>query len=95
MKPADETLASVLAGVEVRPPRVPVWSNVDARPHSDPDEIRGLLVRQVLQPVLWEQTMRKLLAEGCDRFYEMGPGAVLSGLLKRVLRKVDCRQVPA
>jgi len=39
--------------------------------------------------------MRTLLAEGCDRFYEIGPGTVLSGLLKRVLRKVDCRQVPA
>jgi [acyl-carrier-protein] S-malonyltransferase len=95
MKPADATLASVLAGVAVQPPRVPVWSNVDARPHSDPDEVRALLVRQVLQPVLWEQTMRNLLVEGCDRFYEIGPGTVLSGLLKRVLRKVDCRQVPA
>src|SRR5262249_34846136 len=95
MEPADEILASVLAGVEIQSPRVPVWSNVDARPHSDAEEIRGLLVRQVLQPVLWEQTMRNLLAEGCDRFYEIGPGTVLSGLLKRVLRKVDCRRVPA
>ncbi len=95
MKPADETLASVLASVEVRPPRVPVWSNVDARPHSDPEEVRRLLVRQVLQPVLWEQTLRNLLAAGCDRFYEIGPGPVLAGLLKRVQRKVNCRHVPA
>ena len=95
MKPADEALAAALAGVAIRPPRVPVWSNVDARPHTDPEEIRGLLVRQVLQPVLWEQTMRSLLAAGCDRFYEIGPGTVLSGLLKRVQRKVDCRQVSA
>ena len=82
MKPADDALAAVLAEVEIRPPRVPVWSNVDARPHSDPEEIRGLLVRQVLQPVLWEQTTRGLLAAGGDRFYEIGPGTVLSGLLK-------------
>ena len=95
MKPADEALAAVLADVAIRPPRVPVWSNVDARPHSDPEEIRGLLVRQVLQPVLWEQTTRGLLAAGCDRFYEIGPGTVLSGLLKRVQRMVDCRQVAA
>ncbi len=93
MKPADEALAQVLGDIEIHPPRVPVWSNVDARPHSEPGEIRALLVRQVLQPVLWEQTMRNLLAEGHDRFYEIGPGRVLAGLLKRVQRKVDCRNI--
>jgi [acyl-carrier-protein] S-malonyltransferase len=95
MQPADQALAAALAGVEIRPPRVPVWSNVDARPHTDPDEIRGLLVRQVLHPVLWEQTMRGLLADGCDRFYEIGPGRVLAGLLKRVHRKVECVNIAA
>ena len=95
MKPADQALAAALAEVEVRAPRVPVWSNVDARPHTDLGEIRGLLERQVLQPVLWEQTVRNLLAEGYDRFYEIGPGRVLAGLLKRVQRKADCRNVTA
>ena len=95
MKPADEALAAALAGVKIQPPRVPVWSNVDARPHTDPDEIRDLLVRQVLHPVLWEQTMRGLLADGCDRFYEIGPGRVLAGLLKRVHRKAECVNVAA
>jgi [acyl-carrier-protein] S-malonyltransferase len=95
MKPADEKLAEALAGVTLRPPAVPVWSNVDAKPHTDPAEIRDLLVRQVLQPVLWEQTMRNLLAAGFDRFYEIGPGRVLAGLLKRVQRKVDCQNVSA
>ncbi|HJT79524.1 MAG TPA: acyltransferase domain-containing protein, partial [Gemmataceae bacterium] len=95
MRPADEKLAEALAGVEIRPPRVPVWSNVDAQPHTDPEEIRTLLVRQVLQPVLWEQTLRNLLAAGFDRFYEIGPGRVLTGLLKRVQRKVDCHNVSA
>src|SRR5262249_27017648 len=51
MKPADEALAAALAGVDLRPARVPVWSNVDARPHTDPAEVRALLVRQVLEPV--------------------------------------------
>ena len=95
MKPADEALAAALAGVKISTPRVPVWSNVDARPHTDPDEIRGLLVRQVLHPVLWEQTMRGLLADGCNRFYEIGPGRVLAGLLKRVHRKAECVNVAA
>jgi [acyl-carrier-protein] S-malonyltransferase len=93
MKPADQALAEALEGVELRPPAVPVWSNVDARPHTDPAEIRQVLVRQVVQPVLWEQTLRNLLADGCDRFYEIGPGRVLAGLLKRVQRKVDVQNV--
>jgi [acyl-carrier-protein] S-malonyltransferase len=95
MRPADQLLADALAGVPMRPPRVPVWSNVDAQPHTAPDEIRGLLIRQVLQPVLWEQTMRNLLAAGCDRFYEIGPGRVLVGLLKRVQRRVECQSISA
>jgi len=95
MKPADQSLAAALAEVPIKPPRVPVWSNVDAHPHTDPEEIRGLLVRQVLQPVLWEQTMRNLLSEGVDRFVEIGPGRVLAGLLKRVHRKVECLNVSA
>jgi [acyl-carrier-protein] S-malonyltransferase len=53
------------------------------------------LVRQVLQPVLWEDTLRGLLEAGCDRFYEIGPGRVLAGLLKRVQRKAECVNVSA
>ena len=93
MKPADEKLAAALANVEICQPRIPVWSNVDAQPHSDPAEIRSLLVRQVVQPVLWEQSMRNLLAAGVDRFYEIGPGRVLAGLVKRVQRKIDVQNV--
>jgi [acyl-carrier-protein] S-malonyltransferase len=95
MKPADEAVAAVLNEIEIRPARIPVWSNVDAQPHTDPREIRPLLVRQVLEPVLWEQTLRNLLAAGFDRFYEIGPGRVLAGLLKRVQRKVECVNVTA
>lgn len=95
MKPADDILAAALAKVLLQAPRIPVWSNVDAQPHTDPQEIRGLLVRQVVQPVLWEQTLRGLLADGFDRFYEIGPGRVLAGLLKRVQRKIECTNVTA
>jgi [acyl-carrier-protein] S-malonyltransferase len=93
MKPADQQLAAVLAEIEVRPPRIPVWSNVDAQPHTNPQEIRPLLTRQVLQPVLWEKTLRNLLAAGMNRFYEIGPGRVLAGLLKRVERKAECHNI--
>jgi [acyl-carrier-protein] S-malonyltransferase len=95
MRPADQRLAEVLATVPMQPPRVPVWSNVDAQPHNDPEEIRGLLIRQVLQPVLWEKTMRNLLGAGYERFYEIGPGRVLIGLLKRVQRRLECHSIPA
>jgi [acyl-carrier-protein] S-malonyltransferase len=95
MKPADEKLSAALANVTMQKPRIPVWSNVDAQPHTDPAEIGGLLIRQVLSPVLWEQTIRNLLAAGFDKFYEIGPGRVLAGLLKRVHRKADCTNVTA
>jgi [acyl-carrier-protein] S-malonyltransferase len=95
MKPADDKLAAALAGVTIQPGRLPVWSNVDAKPHTDPAEVRDLLVRQVLNPVRWEETIRGLLAAGVERFYEIGPGKVLAGLLKRVNRKMECRNVPA
>ncbi len=93
MRPADQRLAEALAGVVMHRPRIPVISNVDARPHSDPEEIRDLLVKQVLQPVLWEQSVRYLVQEGFDQFYEVGPGRVLRGLLRRIERKVSCQCV--
>ena len=93
MKPADQALAKALEQCRLETARVPVWSNVDARPHTDPTEIRGLLVRQVLQPVLWEKTMRQLLADGVALFYEIGPGRVLAGLMKRIDRKIEVRNI--
>lgn len=93
MKPADVRLAEALAAVKLSPPRIPVYSNVDAQPHNEPDEIGSLLVRQVLSPVLWEDSIRNMLAAGADRCYEIGPGKVLRGLLKRIDRKVECQSV--
>jgi [acyl-carrier-protein] S-malonyltransferase len=93
MKPADDKLKAALAAAPITPPRVPVYSNVDGKSHSDPDEIRGLLVRQVVEPVQWEATMRNLLAEGFDAFYELGPGRVLAGLLKRIHRRAEITNI--
>ena len=91
MRPADERLAEALNGVTLQKPHIPVISNVDAKPHDDPDEIRSLLIQQVLQPVLWEDSMRYLLAQGFDQFHEIGPKRVLRGLLRRIDRKISCQ----
>jgi [acyl-carrier-protein] S-malonyltransferase len=87
MKPADEQLAEVLNGTNIRTPEIPVVSNVDAAVHSDPTEIRNLLIQQVLQPVRWEDSIRNMMEAGCTDFYEVGPGKVLKGLMKRIARK--------
>jgi [acyl-carrier-protein] S-malonyltransferase len=93
MEPADQRLAEALAAVEIRPPEIPLYSNVDALPHSDPAELKDILVRQVVSPVRWEESLRAMLAAGIDEFYEIGPGKVLTGLLKRIARKVPCTVV--
>jgi [acyl-carrier-protein] S-malonyltransferase len=96
MKPADERLAEALAGATIQAPRLPVYSNVDASPHgSDPDAIRSTLVAQVIGGVRWDESMRRMLADGFDTFYEIGPGRVLTGLLKRIDRKTRCTSVPS
>ena len=96
MQPAVERLRAALADVDIRPPRIPVVSNVDAQPHDDPNEIRSLLERQVVEPVLWENSMQWLIGEfGVDNCYEIGPGRVLKGLLKRISRKLPCENVEA
>jgi [acyl-carrier-protein] S-malonyltransferase len=93
MQPAVEKLAAALADVPMNRPRIPVVSNVDSHPHDDPEEIRALLTRQVVEPVRWEASMRHLLDQGFDQFYEIGPGTVLKGLLKRINRKTPCENV--
>jgi len=93
MQPAVERLTAVLATATISAPRIPVISNVDARAHSEPEVIRSLLVQQLVKPVRWEDSMRQLLDEGVDLFYEVGPGRVLRGLMKRINRKTVCEGV--
>jgi [acyl-carrier-protein] S-malonyltransferase len=96
MGSAVDKLAEALENVPLRRPRLPVVSNVDAQVHDDPEEIRQLLIRQVVSPVRWEDSIRYLLDVGqVNHFYEIGPGRVLRGLLKRIDRKVSCDSVTA
>jgi len=96
MQPAVERLRKALADVRLQKPRIPVISNVDAQPHDDPNEIRELLIQQVCSQVRWEDSIRYLLdGQGIGQFYEIGSGRVLTGLLKRIARKVPCENVTA
>ena len=87
MAPAGERLAAVLEGVGINVPQVPVVANVDAEIHGDGPAIVDRLVRQVSAPVLWQDCVRKLIELGGTHFVEIGPGKVLSGLMRRIDRQ--------
>ena len=84
MRPAADRLAAALEEVEIRAPRVPFVSNVNALPTDDPAQIKSQLAQQVCAPVRWEASMRWALAQGLTQFLEPGPGQVLAGLLKKI-----------
>jgi [acyl-carrier-protein] S-malonyltransferase len=84
MSSAQPKLQNELAKIKISSPIIPVISNVTAQPHSSPTEISARLVEQVTSSVLWENSMRYLLAQGFTRFIELGPGTALSGFMKRI-----------
>jgi [acyl-carrier-protein] S-malonyltransferase len=84
MEPAAERLQVELNGAPMKPCTMPVIANVTAAPVREPDEIRIALARQVKSPVLWSQSVRRMVEDGCTRFVEVGPGKVLTGLMKRI-----------
>lgn len=84
MEPAAQGMEEHLCCVEFKTPRVPVVTNVEARPCSDPDKLRRLLIAQVTSPVRWEQSMLELARLGCVAAIEVGPGMVLSKLTRRM-----------
>jgi [acyl-carrier-protein] S-malonyltransferase len=84
MAGAQPKLQAELAKINLSAPSVPVISNVTAQPHGAPAEISARLVEQVTSSVLWEKSMRYLLAQGFTHFIELGPGTALSGFMKRI-----------
>jgi [acyl-carrier-protein] S-malonyltransferase len=88
MQSAADRMAAELERVEINPPRMSVYSNVTAQPHADAASIRKLLVQQIVRPVRWEQTVQKLVAQPDARFIELAPGRVLTGLLKKINRRL-------
>ena len=86
MRPAQERLAPELRGLVVSDPAVPVVANLDAEPKRDAASAIAALVAQVTAPVRWEQVVRRLASEGVDTYVEVGPGSVLSGLIRKTDR---------
>jgi len=87
MKPAEERLAPELRAASAQDPRVPVVANVDGEPKRDRAAAIEALVRQVSSPVQWERVLRRLASEGVTAYVEVGPGAVLSGLVRKIHRE--------
>lgn len=90
MGDALEGLIDALNAVDIKTAEIPVYSNVEAAPVTEPDKIRQLLQQQLMAPVLWETILRNLIGDGYDIYFEVGPGKVLQGLLKRTDRQFAC-----
>jgi [acyl-carrier-protein] S-malonyltransferase len=89
MRPAAEGLSRVLNDVVVGPLAMGVISNVAAEVNLDADRVKPLLVAQAVEPVRWEESVRKLAALGCTKAWEIGPGKVLKGLMKRITPELE------
>ena len=87
MQSAAEEMSQVLAGVTFCPPKMPVISNVTARAHGDAASMKVLLVKQIVAPVRWYQSIETLRASGVDKWIEVGPGRTLTGMMKKIDRK--------
>ena len=84
MEPARAELADAIAHTDFHAPKCPVYQNVNAEPQTDPETIKKNLIAQLTAPVRWTQTIQNMIAAGADTFVEVGPGAVLQGLVKKI-----------
>lgn len=84
MQPAKEELEAAIQAATFSTPRCPVYQNVDALPHTDPEEIKANLIAQLTAPVKWTASVKNMLADGVTEFTECGPGNVLQGLIKKI-----------
>ena len=88
MEPARAELAAAIEKTEFHTPVCPVYQNVDAKPHTDPVEIKANLVAQLTSPVRWTASVQQMVADGADEFTELGPGKVLQGLVSKIDKTV-------
>lgn len=90
MEPAREELAKAIESTTFNTPKCPVYQNTNAKPVTNPDEIKKNLIEQLTAPVRWTQIMNNMIADGCTEVIEVGPGKVLQGLFKKVDRAFPC-----
>ncbi len=93
MEPARAELAEAIEKTEIHAPKCPVYQNVDAKPHTEPAEIKQNLVAQLTAPVRWTKSVQNMIADGADTFIECGPGAVLQGMIKRISKEVTAQSL--
>ncbi|MGA2517801.1 MAG: ACP S-malonyltransferase [Thermodesulfobacteriota bacterium] len=93
MKPAAERLEKALEEISVNDLKIPVVTNVEAEANTSKDRVKELLVAQVSSPVRWEESMRKMIEKGVEQIVEVGPGKVLSGLMKRIDSRVETKNI--
>jgi [acyl-carrier-protein] S-malonyltransferase len=89
MTPAADDLSEALSDVSFTASTAPVISNVDAKPHDNPEQIAEKLLAQLVSPVRWQGSMEALMNDGVERFFEIGPGRVLAGLMRRIHRRAN------
>ncbi len=88
MQPAKEELQKAIEQTEVKAPKCPVYQNVDALPHTDPEEIKANLIAQLTSSVRWTESVKHMIADGADDFTECGPGKALQGMIGRIDKTV-------
>lgn len=93
MNPAKVELEAAIKATEFHTPKCPIYQNVDAKPHTDPAEIKSNLVAQLTASVRWTQTVQNMIADGATEFIECGPGAVLQGLIKKINKEVNAHGI--
>ncbi len=93
MESAKEKLKAALDKTNIYDARFPVYANVSAKPVTKKDEINDMLYKQVTSPVRWEEIIKNMISDGIDEFYEIGPGKVLQGLVKRINPGVKCNGI--
>ena len=90
MRPAADKMKTKIAEIEFQKPNYEIISNVTAKPENDQESIKSLLINQIISTVRWRESIIYMSNSGIDNFIEIGPGKVLTGMVKRTLKDVNC-----
>ena len=93
MQPAKDELQAAIEATEIKMPKCPVYQNVDAKPHTDPAEIKANLIAQLTSSVRWTQSVQNMIADGADDFTECGPGKALQGMISKINKEVSAHGI--